>query len=413
MQQLLDEVFGESCFIANAVWWSKYTIANDAKYLSKQHEYLTVYCKNIEKFKIGLLPRTDEMNDRYSNPDDDRRGDWKASPLTAKSGTDNSRYSMTFPNGVTWESQPGTYPRFSKEKLLEMYSDNRLYFGKDGKQSPASKTYLSEVKQGKTVGSIWKFDEVGSTHAANEELAEILGKGVFQNPKPSTLIRRCFQIATNKDSIVLDSFAGSGTTAHAVLDLNREDGGTRKFILIEQEDYADKKTAERVRRVIAKNDAEKRGRDDAEKKKAPLLAKQSESKDVETPMPTFSFFRLGDPIEMESILKGKSLPSYEDLARYVFYTATGEEFDEKKVNQKNEFIGESSKYRVHMLYEPDIEYLKRTALTLDWCRALPTWKAGDKHRLVFAPAKYVDDATCLEYGVDFCQLPYEIYRLQK
>jgi len=207
------------------------------------------------------------------------------------------------------------------------------------------------------------------------------------------LVKRIISMLANKDDIILDSFAGSGTTAHAVLELNKEDGGNRKFILVEQEDYANTITAERVRRVIkgvktAKSENLKKGTGG-----------------------TFSYFQLGDSIEMESILTGKSLPSYEELARYIFYTATGQEFHEKKINRKTHCIGETEHYELYMLYEPNIDWLKQNALTLDGVRSMP--KYTGKQRLVFAPAKYVDDYTLLEHRIDFCQLPYEIYRIQK
>jgi adenine-specific DNA-methyltransferase len=175
--------------------------------------------------------------------------------------------------------------------------------------------------------------------------------------------------------------------------LNREDGGNRKFILIEQEDYANSITAERVRRVIkgvktSKNENLKKGLGGS-----------------------FSYFELGETIEMESLLKGKNLPSFTEFARYLFYTATGEEFNEKTVNEKTGFIGESKNYEAYLLYKADIDWLKKNALTLELCKSLPKFK--NKQRLVFAPAKYVDDHTLLEFRVDFCQLPYEIYRIQK
>ncbi|MBW7891680.1 MAG: hypothetical protein H3C48_11795 [Chitinophagaceae bacterium] len=200
------------------------------------------------------------------------------------------------------------------------------------------------------------------------------------------------KLSTNPDDIILDSFAGSGTTAHAVLELNKEDGGNRKFILVEQEDYANTITAERVRRVIkgvktAKSESLKKGTGGS-----------------------FSYFELGDSIEMESILTGKSLPKYEELARYIFYTATGQEFNERKINRKTNFIGETESYELYMQYEPDIDWLKQNALTLDGVRNFSKFKG--KQRLVFAPAKYVDDYTLMEHRIDFCQLPYEIYRMQ-
>ena len=206
-------------------------------------------------------------------------------------------------------------------------------------------------------------------------------------------MRKLLLIASDKDSIILDSFSGSGTTAHAVLALNKEDGGNRRFILVECEDYADKITAERVRRVI-------KGVPNA---KDPNLREGLGG--------SFSYFELGPPIQMESILEGDNLPSYLDLARYVFYTATGEEFDPRAVDEKKNFIGESARYLVYLFYKPDIEYLKATALTRDRAEALGPYK--DKRRLVFAPTKYLDQEHLDRLRIDFAQLPFEIYKLVK
>ena len=189
----------------------------------------------------------------------------------------------------------------------------------------------------------------------------------FNTPKPVDLIKRIIQVAANENDVILDSFAGSGTTAQAVLELNNEDGGNRKFILVEQEDYANSITAERVRRVIkgvktAKNENLKKGTGGS-----------------------FSYFELGPSIEMESLLTGKSLPTYEELARYIFYTATGTEFSEKRINPNTNFIGETDTYQLYMLYEPNIDWLKQNAVTLDWVQRMP--KFSGKQRLVFAPAK--------------------------
>ena len=194
-------------------------------------------------------------------------------------------------------------------------------------------------------------------------------------------------------AVVLDSFAGSGTTAHTTLSINKEDGGNRKFILVECEDYADKITAERVRRVI---------------KGVPSAKDENLKKGLGG---TFSYFELGKAIELESILSGDRLPTYKELARYIFYTATGEEFDPKKLNEKKNFVGESTNYKVYLFYEPDIEKLKDIALTLE--RAKSIGKPGKKRRLVFAPTKYLDQAHLDELQIDFAQLPFEIYELAR
>ncbi|MCK4386371.1 MAG: site-specific DNA-methyltransferase, partial [candidate division Zixibacteria bacterium] len=215
----------------------------------------------------------------------------------------------------------------------------------------------------------------------------------FDNPKNRDVIKRILELSTNERAIILDSFAGSATTAHAVLALNKEDGGNRKFVMVECEDYANEITAERVRRVI-------KG------------VKNAKDENLRQGLGgTFSYFELGDSIEMESILEGDKLPSYLELARYVFYTATGEEFDTKKVDEKKNFIGESKEYEVYLFYKPDMDYLKSTALTLERAKGLGPHKG--KKRLVFAPSKYLDTDYLLEYRIDYCQLPFEIYKLKE
>ncbi|MFN3466707.1 MAG: DNA methyltransferase, partial [Candidatus Brocadiales bacterium] len=268
--------------------------------------------------------------------------------------------------------------------------------------------YLSteegEERTGKSK-TLW-VDKSLNYQNGKDELKVLFGKSPFEYPKPASLIKYIASIVGDLDGIYLDSFAGSGTTAHAVLDLNREDGGNRKFILVECEDYADRITAERVRRVIKgykKRDSSPSAQND--------INKNVTLNEVKGLGGTFSYFELGDPIEMESILEGDKLPSYPELARYVFYTATGEEFDPKGVNEKKNFIGESREYEVYLFYKPDIEYLKSTALTLERAKGLGPYKG--KKRLVFAPSKYLDTDYLLEYRIDYCQLPFEIYRLKE
>ena len=253
-----------------------------------------------------------------------------------------------------------------------------------------------EIREKKPRSILDSRYSIGQTGEGTVILEKIFGqKRKCPNPKAVSLIEFLIDLATetNRNNIVLDSFAGSGTTAHAVLDLNKEDSGNRKFILVECEDYADKITAERMRRVIKGVPSEK-----GEKLREGLGG-------------TFSYFELGDPIEMESILEGDNFPSFLELARYIFYTATGEEFDPKKVNEKRNFIGESKEYEVYLFYKPDIEYLKSTALTLERAKTLGPYKG--KKRLVFAPSKYLDSDYLLEYRVDYCQLPFEIYKLKE
>ncbi len=250
LKLIMDEIFGGGNFINNVIWEKKYTVANDAKYLSDNHDFIVGYAKNKSSLKVGRLPRTEEMNDAYKNPDNHPKGKWKATPIHAKSGSD-SNFRHIFPNGYEWTPPKGTYPRFSRETLDKLFANNEIWFGSDGKNSPSKKTFLSELKfEGLVSRTLWRYDEVGHNHEAKKEI-QILGLGeIFHTPKPKRLIERILQIATDSNSLILDSFAGSGTTAHAVLNLNKQDGGARKFILIEMEPYAESITAERVKRVI-------------------------------------------------------------------------------------------------------------------------------------------------------------------
>jgi len=404
---LMDDVFGEDNFITNIIWQKKYSPQNDAKYFSDMHDFVLVYAKkknegqNTGGWERNLLGRTSEQNVRYKNPDNDPRGPWKPADFSVKTYSEAYDYEITTPSGRKVTPPKGRCWSTSPENFQKWRKDNRAWFGKNGNNVPSIKIFLSEVQEGVVPLTIWLREDVGDNEFARKSIKEIFGDKYlpFENPKPHTLIKRIIKISTEKDSIVLDSFSGSGTTAHAVLALNKEDGGNRRFILVECEDYADKITAERVRRVIkgvkgAKDENLKKGLGG-----------------------TFSYFELGDPIEMESILSGDKLPPYKELARYVFYTATGEEFDDKSIDKKQTlsagggFIGESREYLVYLFYKPDIDYLKATALTLDKANALGPYK--DKKRLVFAPAKYLDQEHLDQLRIDFAHLPFEIYKLVK
>ena len=402
LRMLMDEIFGEENFVTNIIWQKKYSPQNDAKYFSDMHDFLLVYAKNklnsdnVSGWIRNLLPRTEEMNERYDNPDNDPRGVWKSSDLSVKTYSKNYDYQITTPSGRLVNPPQGRCWRTSKENLQRLIEDDRIWFGPKGEGVPSVKRFLSEVQQGVVPVTIWLREDVGDNQEARQELKDFFQDVdfPFETPKPVRLIKRILQLSTDKDSIILDSFAGSGTTAHAVLDLNKEDGGNRKFILVEMEDYADTITAERVRRVIKGYNG----------KGLPSSAKATAGTGG-----TFSYFEIGKPIEMESILSAKDFPVYKDLARYVFYTATGEEFDEKAIDEKKNFIGESKEYEVYLFYKPDIEYLKNTALTLDRARALG--KLRNKKRLIFAPAKYLDQDKLDEHRIVFAQLPFEIYKL--
>lgn len=254
LKLLCDGIFGEENFVQDLIWQNKYTVSNDAKFFSKQHDYILCYAKSISKIAINLLEKTDEAKARYRNIDNDSRGAWKATPLDARSGTVANIFEVEFENGIKWKPTEGRFSVYSKQKLIDLYNDNRLWFGKDGCAKPSKKSFLSEVASGMKCGSILGFDLFGHTHKANDQLAEILGKATFASPKPIDLILKLIQLTNKPDtpSVILDFFAGSGTTAQAVMELNKEDGGNRQCILVtnNENEICTKVCYPRVQRVI-------------------------------------------------------------------------------------------------------------------------------------------------------------------
>ena len=243
LREICDEIFGNKNLINNIIWQKKYSPQNDAKWLSDNHDFILAYAKNKDLWYPRLLPRTAEMNQRYKNPDNDPKGPWKLITLHAKSGN-NTNFSYTFNNGVIWSPPSGTFPRFSAETMKKFDDEGKIWFGKDGKSVPAVKNYLSEVKQGVTPLTIWTYEDVGHNQTAREDVKKCFdGKNPFDTPKPVSLIKRiCYISNLNKNDIILDFFSGSATTAHAVMQLNAEDGGNRKFIMVQIPEKTDKKS---------------------------------------------------------------------------------------------------------------------------------------------------------------------------
>lgn len=230
-----DEIFGEKNFLANIVWQKKYAATNDAKGFSTTHEYVVVYAKNIDLFKRNLLPRTAKQNAPYRNDDGDGKGLWRSDNLLVKSFSPSAVYPITNPNtGKEYYPPEGSCWRASRETMKVWLAENRIYFGKNGKGAPQLKRYLNEVQQGRVPVTWWNFEEVGHNDAANKEVKALFeSKPPFDTPKPTTLIRQMLLVASRSDSIVLDFFSGSATTAHSVMQLNADDGGTRKFIMVQ------------------------------------------------------------------------------------------------------------------------------------------------------------------------------------
>ena len=235
LKNLCDEVFGCNNFLAQVVWERAYSPINLMKHFSPSHDYILCYAKNIDNAICHGIGRSDEANGRYSNPDNDPRGVWKASDLSVGPAVQENIYTITTPSGRNVEPPAGRSWSLSRKAFRERLEDNRIWFGPNGDNVPAMKRFLSELrKTGITPMTIWKHTEVDHSQGATQKLAKLFdGKKYFDYPKPVTLIERCLQLYSDKDSIILDFFSGSGTTAHAVMQLNAEDGGNRKFIMVQ------------------------------------------------------------------------------------------------------------------------------------------------------------------------------------
>lgn len=244
LEKVCNEIFGEHNLVGKVIWERAFAPKNDAKYLSDSHDYIIVYARNINSFSIGLLPRTDEANARYKNPDNDPRGPWTPDNMTVKTYSASYDYEITTPNGSIMSPPNGRCWFTSKERMQKLIEEGRVWFGSNGGNMPRLKRYLADVQQGMTPITIWKYTEVGHNQEGRQEVKQLFdGKGYFDGPKPLRLLNRIITIAnTCRDSIILDFFSGSATTAHAVMQLNAEDSGRRKFIMVQLPEATDEKS---------------------------------------------------------------------------------------------------------------------------------------------------------------------------
>ena len=234
MKKICSEVFGEENFIAQIIWERAFAPVNLKKHFSESHDYILCYGLNVELLECNGLPRTNDANSRYSNPDNDPRGPWTSSDMTVGPAIQDKLYEIITPNGTSLYPTSGRCWLFTKQRYEELKADNRIWFGENGGNMPRVKKFLNEVKQGMTPMTIWKYSEVGHSQEATKKLKELFdGKSFFDYPKPIELIKRCLQLYSTNDCIVMDFFSGSATTAHAVMELNAEDDGRRKFIMVQ------------------------------------------------------------------------------------------------------------------------------------------------------------------------------------
>jgi adenine-specific DNA-methyltransferase len=456
---LMDEIFGEHNFVACCIWRKNYAPKSSARHFSEDHDYILIYAKDAANWTPNMLARTEEQNSAYRETGDPR-GPWRPNNLAARNYYSKGTYTIQCPGGRIIQGPPsGSYWRVSEEKFWTMDRDGRIWWGEDGNNIPAPKIFLSEVKAGRVPQTFWDWPDVGHTQDAKKELISILNfdnsEDVFVTPKPVRLLERVIELATTENSIILDSFAGSGTTAHAVLAANQKDLGNRRFILIECEEYADTLTAERVRRVRRVINgypfngnqreelfSEKITWTNFSKKTQKLLlevehientkgaAFDTVKKEIKDGVLTvtgerkitemapglggcFTYCTLGEPIEIENLLTGKGLPAFEALARYVFYTATGQSLETVAAPSQDGFVGETSLFRIHLFYQPDTAWLRsnEAALNAERVAAITTGNKSGKRSIVFAVAKFMSQKELTKERIEFCQLPYAVHRI--
>lgn len=393
---LLDEVFGESNFLTQIAWQKVYSPKNQSRYFSNDHEYILVYARNIENAEINLLPRTEEMDARYKNPDSDPRGPWQSGDLISNEERKNGHFIVKSPiTKKEFDSPVGKHWAYSKENLEELISDNKVWFGKDGNSFPRIKQFLSEVKQGRKASNLLLHREVGHTDEAIKEVKSIFSdkdKATFDTPKPTRLIKTLIRLACN-EGIVLDAFAGSGTTAQAVLELNEEDEGNRKYILIQMPENSEKDPNKNISRDITRERVVK------------VIDKKLKNKDV-----GFEYRRVGQPIDAETILSGQ-LPTYKELAKYVYYLATGQSPKDKDIDEKKYLAGKVDHTEVYLLYTPDMEELKKMAITFEWAKEIS--KGNNNKKIIYAPACFMDDEYLEQFNIKFVSIPYNLFERQQ
>ncbi len=458
-RSLLDQIFGEKCFVASIAWQARYSVSSDAS-ISNSHNYILVYSKQPETWaKLrNKLPKDETQQGRYSNPDNDPNGPWRSIPWDAAEERDESlSYAIFTPKGSERRPPAGRHWSGTIDNWEKKVTDGIAYFGQNEDGAPAYKKYLKDAGVVVPI-TWWPHQGSGNTDEASKELSRFGLEIPFSTPKPVRLISKILAIATAENSIVLDSFAGSGTTAHAVLDANQRDGGSRQFILVEGEDYADRLTAERVRRVIngyafvgtqkdellresitftkLRNAAtlmeRVQGIETLDGPKYDRIAKTVKDGvlivtgecDVEERTEglggSFTYCTLGDPIDMDGLLTGKDLPAVEGLAALLYHTATSQAFDQSKLKAEPAIgngvmrLGEANGRHLWLIYRPDLEWLKsgEAALTLSRARAIAATETGD--HLVFAPAKFVSRELLAQerLPVEYAPLPFALYRVE-
>ena len=446
--EMLRDIFEEENFIGQFIWKSRQNKDNrNTSGMSNDHEYITVFGNRI----VGEA----RIESNFQNPDMDERGPWASGNmvgLASKEARPNLHFDLVDPETGINYGCPNRGWRYGRERMERLIVEGRILWPPEVSGRPREKVFLSEMEKRTNVSSI--VERPIFTRNGTDALRRIMGSREFEFPKPPEIVQFAIEQHPNSSAVVLDSFAGSGTTAQAVLESNKRDGGNRRFILVEMEDYADRLTAERVRRVIngyefsgihrtellrekitwtklkrAKKvksrvrDIEKRlgSEFDTIRKSVKdgeliVTGETSIAERAEGLGGAFTYCSLGNAVELDKILSGETLPPYEGIGAALFHMATNRALVSNVVREEDCYLGEADGQHVWLIYKPDLDWLKspEAALTLTRAREIAT-ADPDSHHLVFAPARYVSQTMLTEQNipVEFAPLPFALYRIDR
>ena len=386
---IMSELFGEDNFVGQFVWKRRASSMLAENQVSGDHEYVLCFKKDLMREFLGQ----EKDFSKYSNPDDDPRGEWVLGDLTVgmtKEQRPNQFYPLSDPKTKRiFQPNPNRVWAYIPASMNRLIEENRIYFPEDDSKRPMIKRYKADLENKKNPISTW-LNDVGLNTEATKMLQGLLGGKSFEYSKPLSLVKTLIKQLLDQDDIILDSFAGSGTTMHAVMDLNKEDGGNRKCILVQMTEATEKEpkknickdiTRERVKRAIEKY-GYKSG---------------------------FKYLRIGNPIDPESMLSGV-LPTYKQFAKYVYYLCTGEYLqDESKLDEKKYFVGAFKKQAIYLVYNQYYDILTRLALNLPLAENMVKAQKGKKI-VIYAPACFLDEEYLEEKNIEFVGIPYNLFK---
>ena len=386
LKLICDEIFGANNFIANIVW-QKRTSPDARLNLGAAHDFIICYSKvtSSSRQQFNLLPPSESRSKDYKNLDNDSRGNWASVDLSGQIGhaTSSQFYTIQSPSGISYQPPKDRCWALAETTFRQLEKDERIWFGKDGKSRPRLKKYINEI-EGVSTWTWWGNSEVGHNQEATKELKMILNDvNYFETPKPIRLLEKILKLSTKDNDIILDSFAGSGTTAHAVLNLNKQDGGNRKFILIEMEDYSETITAERVKRVIDG---------------------YGDTKKTEGTGGSFNYYQLGEPLFLEEDVLNEAV-GLENILKYIWYSETRTAYNPKahSLVEENYRIGSKDQTDYYFYYTVD------AVTTVDY-----DFMAKIKHKasqyIIYADNCLLDAAFMLKHHIIFKKIPRDITR---